>query len=152
MRCPPPLLLKHLRNLCSVPTQVWTSDQLTQIEMCGVPPPPNYQTSYHLVVSPAQLVSPSVALLAELVLHIYNAEDCWLIPIISNNWFMQLLLHNLVNLLLQTLYPIILLLYLLILCDYNQYKQWYYKTTTNSCELCENSCSRQSNLKRHRVW
>ena len=43
----PPLLLKHLRILCGVPTLVWTSDQMTQIEMCGVPPPPNYQTSYH---------------------------------------------------------------------------------------------------------
>ena len=31
----PPLLLKHLRNLCGVPTQVWTSDQIPQIEMCG---------------------------------------------------------------------------------------------------------------------
>ena len=46
MRCPP-LLLKHLRILCGVPTQFGTSDQMTQIEMCGVPPPPNYQTSYH---------------------------------------------------------------------------------------------------------
>ena len=36
---PPPLLLKHLRILCGVPTLVWTSDQITSIGMCGVPPP-----------------------------------------------------------------------------------------------------------------
>ena len=31
------MLLKHLRILCSVPTLVWTSDQITSIGMCGVP-------------------------------------------------------------------------------------------------------------------
>ena len=33
-----PLLLKHLKILCSVPTLVWTSGQITLIGMCGVPP------------------------------------------------------------------------------------------------------------------
>ena len=41
----PPLLLKHLWILCVVPTLVWPSDQMSQMEMCGVPPP-NSQTSY----------------------------------------------------------------------------------------------------------
>ena len=31
--------------LCSVPTLVWTTDQITPIGMCGVPSPPASQTS-----------------------------------------------------------------------------------------------------------
>ena len=53
VQCPPPPLLgKYLRILCGVPTPVW--------------PPPNFLVS--AIVSLAQLVSPSVALTAELVL------------------------------------------------------------------------------------
>ena len=40
------LFLKHLRILCGVPTLIWTSDQMSQIGMCGVPSPPNFQTSF----------------------------------------------------------------------------------------------------------
>ena len=67
MQCPTPLSWKFLWILCGVPTLVWTSDQMFQIGMCGVPPP----ILKHLlssVVSLAQLVSPSVALPAELVI------------------------------------------------------------------------------------
>ena len=60
------MLQKYLRILCGVPTLVITSDQMIQIGMCGVPP----LILKHLVrsvVNLAQLVSPSVALPAELV-------------------------------------------------------------------------------------
>ena len=62
VRCPHP---NCSRSLCSVPILVWTSDQITSMGMCGVPPyfehltrcpnlkcavvsppPPNSQTSY----------------------------------------------------------------------------------------------------------
>ena len=89
VRCPHP---NCSRALCGVPTLVWTSDQITSIGMCGVPPPHatlTSWTSYFFCAVPphkcsafvildsilesswminlAQLVSPSVALPAELV-------------------------------------------------------------------------------------
>ena len=39
VRCPPPLLLKHLWILCGVPTLTWLADQICSLGMCGVPPP-----------------------------------------------------------------------------------------------------------------
>ena len=55
------MLFKHLRILCGVPTLVLTSDYISQIGMYNAPP--NSEIYYQL----AQLVSPSVALPAELV-------------------------------------------------------------------------------------
>ena len=64
MRCPP-LLLKYLRILCGVPTLVLTSSQIFQIEL--VSPDLILKHLISLVVNLAQLLSPSVALPAELV-------------------------------------------------------------------------------------
>ena len=61
----PPLLLKYLRILCGVPTLVLTSSQIFQIEL--VSPDLILKHLISLVVSLAQLVSPSGALPAELV-------------------------------------------------------------------------------------
>ena len=74
---PPPLLLKHLRIMCGVPTLVWPSDQMSILE-CAVSLP--HLILKHLnssVVSLAQFVSPSVALPAQLV-DICSYDTFWM--------------------------------------------------------------------------
>ena len=64
----PPLLRKYLKILRGVPSLVWTSDLMLQIGMCGVTPPLILKILVSSGVSLTQLVSPSVALPAELVI------------------------------------------------------------------------------------